>query len=58
MISSKQKCPGKCLDWIIDSVSGQTINMSKDKLLSGTSYTKLPKELHRPKRGWINSQNI
>ena len=51
IISNIQKFLGKSLGWIIDSVVDQTINISKYKPLSGSSYIKLPKKLdHRKKR--------
>ena len=49
-----KKSLGKGLRWIVDSVVGYTINISNYKLLSGSSYIKLPKELDHPKKGLIN----
>ena len=36
----------------------QSINFSKGKPLSGSSYTKLPKVLDHPRKGLINIKNI
>ena len=46
------------LGWIIDSVIEHNINISKYSPLSGSSYIKLPKELHHPRKGLINIQKI
>ena len=48
---------GKDSGWIIDSVLDHTISISKYNPLAGNSYVKLPKELDRPKKGLINTQN-
>ena len=57
VISNKQKSLGKGSSWIIDLVVDHTINISKYKPLSSSSYIKLLKELDNPKKGWINIQN-
>ena len=36
----------------------QSINFSKEKPLSGSSYIKLPKVLDHPRKGLINIKNI
>ena len=46
--SNIQKSLGKGSCWIIDSVIGHTISISKYNPLAGSSYTKLPKELEYP----------
>ena len=43
--------------WIIDSVIGHTINISKYNPLAGSSCIKLPKELDYRRKGLINIQN-
>ena len=58
IISNKQKSLGKGSGWITDSVVDHTISISKQNPLAGSNYTKLPKELHHPKEGLINIQNI
>ena len=52
VISNMQKSLGK------DSVIDHNISISKYNTLVGSSYIKLPKELHHPRRGLINIQNI
>ena len=54
VISNIQKSLRKCLGWIIDSVIDHNINISKYNTLVGSSYIKLPKELHHPRKGFIN----
>ena len=44
--------------WITDSVMGHNINISKNNLLAGEIYIKLPKELDHSRNGLINIQNI
>ena len=44
--------------WITDSVMDHNINISKNNLLAGEIYIKLPKELDHPRNGLINIQNI
>ena len=58
IISNIQKSLAKSSSSIIDSLVDHTINISKYKPLSGSSYIKLPKELDHPKKGLINVQNI
>ena len=48
---------GKDSGWIIDSVIGHKINISKYSLLAGSSYVRLPKELDHPRKGFINIKN-
>ena len=49
-----RKGPG----WIVDSVLDYTINISKYKPSSGSSYSKLPKELDHPEKSLIDIQNL
>ena len=56
IISNIQKSPGKSSGWIIDSVIGHTISISKYPLARST-YIKLPNELDHPRKGLINIQN-
>ena len=37
--------------WIVESIEFQYINISTYRLLSGSSYISLPKELKNPKKG-------
>ena len=53
-----KKCLGKGSGWIIDSVIDHNINISKYNPLAGSSYIKLPKELHHLKKTLINTQNM
>ena len=53
IMSNIQKSLGKESDWIIDSVGDETISISKYNFLTGSSDTKLPKELHHPKKVWL-----
>ena len=48
---------GKGSGWIIDSVIDHTVSISKYNPLAGSSYIKLPKELHHPRKGLINIEN-
>ena len=43
--------------WNIHSAIEQNINVSKNKPLSGSCYTKLPKELNHSRKGLVNIQN-
>ena len=43
--------------WIVELIESQYINISTDRLLSGSSYIKLPAELRSPKKGLINIKN-
>ena len=52
--SNIQKSLGKGSGWIIDSVVGHDINISKYIPLVGSSHIKLPKELDHERKGWIN----
>lgn len=45
-----QKCNGKGLDCVIDSVVDLNINVSTYKTLDGNSYVKLPKELSQSEK--------
>ena len=58
IMSKIQKSLRKGSGWINDSVVDHTINISKYKPLSGSSYIRLPKELDHPKNSLINIQNI
>ena len=49
-MSNLQKSLEKGLGWIIDSVVDHTINISKHKPLSCSSYIKLPKKLDHSKK--------
>ena len=44
--------------WIIDSVKGHNIIISKYIPLGGTSYIKLPNKLDHPRNRLINIQNF
>ena len=57
-MSNIQKYLGKSSSWIIDSVIKHTISMFKYNPLAGSSYIKLPKELHHPRKGLITIQSI
>ena len=58
IISNIQKYLGKGSGWIFDSVINNNINVSKHNPLTSSSYMKLPKELHHPRKSLINIQNI
>ena len=49
-----KKSLGKCSGWIIDSVIGNTISISRYIRLAECIYIKLPKELEHPRKGLIN----
>ena len=49
-ISNVQKSLGKNSGWIIDSVIEHNINISKYNPSVGSSYIKLPKKLHHPRK--------
>ena len=57
IITNIQRSLGKGSGLIIDSVIDHTISISKYNPLAGSSYIKLHKELHHPKKGLINIQN-
>ena len=57
IITNIQKSLGKGSSWIIDSVTGYTISISKYKPLAGSSYIKLLKKLDHKRKGLINIQN-
>ena len=48
IITNIQKSLGKGSGWITDSVIDHTISISMCNPLAGSSYIKLPKELHHP----------
>ena len=58
IITNIWKSLGKSAAWIIDSVTDYSISISKYNPLAGGSYIKLPKELHHPRKGLVNIQNI
>ena len=58
IVSSIQKSLGKGSSWITDSVVDHHISISKYNPLAGSSYIKLRKKLHHPKKGFINIENI
>ena len=58
MISLYQKCCFIDSRWFIASVVDHTINISKQKPLSGNNYIKLPKELDHPRKFLIRIQKI
>ena len=58
IISNIQKSLGKDSVWIIDSVIGHNINISKYNPLAGNSYIKLLKESDHPREWLINIQYI
>ena len=43
--------------WIIDSINGEYVNISKYAPLFGNSFIELPSELKNPKKGLINNKN-
>ena len=43
--------------WIIDSINGEYVNISKYAPLFGNSFIELPSELKNPKKGLINIKN-
>ena len=43
--------------WIVESIQSQYINISTDRLLSGSSYINLLVELRSPRKGPINIKN-
>ena len=57
IITNIQKSLGKGSSWIIDSVTGYTISISKYKPLAGSSYIKLLKKLDHKRKGLINIEN-
>ena len=58
IITNIQQSLGKGSGWITDLVIDHIISISKYNPLSESSYIKLPKELHNPRKGLINIQNI
>ena len=58
VISNIQNLLGKGSDWIIGSVIYHNINISECNPFAGSSYIKLPKELHHLRIGSISIQNI
>ena len=50
IISNKQKSLGNGSDWIIGSVIDHAISISMYNPLAGSSYIKLSKELHHPRK--------
>ena len=53
IITNIQKYFGKGSGWIIDSIIDHTISISKYDSLAGSSYIKLPKELHIKEKDWL-----
>ena len=43
--------------WIVELIESHYIDVSTYRLLSGSSYMKLPVELKSPKKGLINIKN-
>ena len=43
--------------WVIDSINGEYVNISKYAPLFGSSFIELPNELKHPKKGLINIKN-
>ena len=43
--------------WIIESISGEYVNISKYSPLIGSSFVELPSELKNSKKAWINIKN-
>ena len=43
--------------WIIDSINGQHVNITKYAPLFGSSFIELPSQLKNPKKGLINIKN-
>ena len=58
IITNIQESLGKGSGWIIDLIIDQTISISKYNPSTGSSYIKLSIELHHPRKGLINIQNI
>ena len=58
VISNIQKSLEEGSGKIIDSVIDHTTGISKYNPLPGSSYIKLPKQLHHPRKGLISIQNI
>ena len=54
IIANTQKSLGKGLGRIINLVIDHTISFLKYNTLTGSSYLKLPKEIHHPRKGFIN----
>ena len=54
IISKIQKYLGKGSGWIVNSAIDHNIHVSKCNPLAGSSYIKIPKELHHPRKGLIN----
>ena len=50
ILTNIQKYFGKGSGWVIDSIIDHTISISKYDSLAGSSYIKLPKELHIQKK--------
>ena len=50
VITNMHKFLVRFSSWIIDSVIDHTISISKYNPLAGSSYIKLPKELHHPRK--------
>ena len=43
--------------WIVDEIISQFLNLSSNLPMSGSTYSKLPKELDHPMKGLINLKN-
>ena len=57
IIAYIKKSLGKGSGWITDLFIDHTISISKYDPLAGSSYIKVPKELHHPRKGLISIQN-
>ena len=57
IVENIQKSLEKGSGWIIDRVIDHTVSVSKYNPLAASSYIKLPRELHHPRKGLINIQN-
>ena len=57
VIPNIQKSLGNGPSQIIDSFIDNNVSISKYNPLVGSSYIKLPEELHHPREGLINIQN-
>ena len=58
ILSNIQKFIGKSLSWTIDSVIDHTVDISKYNPSAGSSYIKLPKEFHHPRKDLISVHNF
>ena len=43
--------------WVVESINGEYVNISRYSPLTGSSFVELPNELKNPKKGLINIKN-